>query len=371
MSSIAFVLPNISNGGAEKSTLTLINMFLTDPSVNISLFLLKKPKSELPSYLKSITYQSPFTSPLLSLFWLIYNFLQIRPTHTYSAIRHINLVNIVACRLSSIFFFPINCIISEHSPPLVAKHGPTYFSHITVRLLMKLIYSFADCVVGVCPSVTDQLREFIVCPPKNIQTIPNFIDSNKLSLLSNKTYDPLSSKKYFCVVARLVPEKNVSMIISAFNIFLEDHKDFHLVIVGHGQQLSHLQLLVQELSISDHVTFTGFLDNPFPIIRRAQALLSFSNYEGFGMTILESVSLGTPYIALDCPVGPSFLHHKLDYGFLIPLSSSTVFDLAIYLSRFSDNQHHFVSQKQIKRTLCAKYFDVQYNYPKIKKLMNL
>ena len=80
-----------------------------------------------------------------------------------------------------------------------------------------------------CPSVTDQLREFIVCPPKNIQTIPNFIDSNKLSLLSNKTYDPLSSK-YFCVVARLVPEKNVSMIISAFNIFLKTIRIFTLLL---------------------------------------------------------------------------------------------------------------------------------------------
>lgn len=371
MSSIAFILPSISNGGAEKSTLLLINTLLTDPTVEVRIFLLKKSRSDLPSYLKAITYQTPSNAPLPSLLWLLSNLLQIRPTHTYSAIRHANLLNIFACRLAGIFLCHINCIISEHSPPFIAKHGPTYLKHKTVKTLMRVFYSFADCVVGVCPSVAEQLNSFIISPPKIIKTIPNHIDTLQISSLSCNRFDSLSGKNYFCVVARLVPEKNISKIISAFYIFLQDHKDFNLVIVGQGQELCHLQQQVQDLSISNHVIFTGFLHNPYPIIKQAQALVSFSDYEGFGMTILESVSLGTPYIALDCPVGPAFLHQKLDYGYLIPYSASTAVDLSIYLQRFYNNRHQFALQESAKRSLCASLFDVKHNYPLIKHLLSL
>ena len=53
-----------------------------------------------------------------------------------------------------------------------------------------------------------------------------------------------------------------------------------------------------------------------------------SRYEGFGLVLIEAMSLGLPIISFDCPHGPSEL--ITDNGLLIPKENITKFSDAIY-----------------------------------------
>jgi glycosyltransferase involved in cell wall biosynthesis len=51
------------------------------------------------------------------------------------------------------------------------------------------------------------------------------------------------------------------------------------------------------------VTILPF-NNPFDIVQNARFTVLTSHYEGFPMSIVESLALGTPVVAVDCNSGP-------------------------------------------------------------------
>jgi glycosyltransferase involved in cell wall biosynthesis len=52
------------------------------------------------------------------------------------------------------------------------------------------------------------------------------------------------------------------------------------------------------------VTILPFNSNPFDIVQNARFTVLTSHYEGFPMSIVESLALGTPVVAVDCNSGP-------------------------------------------------------------------
>ncbi len=56
---------------------------------------------------------------------------------------------------------------------------------------------------------------------------------------------------------------------------------------------------------------------PFPFVKQALFTVLSSNYEGFPMSIIESLACGTPLVSVDCPSGPSeIIEHNVN-GLLI------------------------------------------------------
>jgi glycosyltransferase involved in cell wall biosynthesis len=47
-----------------------------------------------------------------------------------------------------------------------------------------------------------------------------------------------------------------------------------------------------------------FNSNPFDIVQNARFTVLTSHYEGFPMSMVESLALGTPVVAVDCNSGP-------------------------------------------------------------------
>ena len=67
-------------------------------------------------------------------------------------------------------------------------------------------------------------------------------------------------KKVILSICRLVPKKRVDLIIRAFGILARDRNDVVLVIGGTGEAEKDLKGLADELDVSAHVVFAGFID---------------------------------------------------------------------------------------------------------------
>lgn len=110
----------------------------------------------------------------------------------------------------------------------------------------------------------------------------------------------IPNKPFFLSLSTLEPRKNISNVIKAFNLLLEENQDLdvYMVISGKiGWKMEGLMHGIIERNAA-RIIFTGFVDdNDLPkLYSKARALTYVSYYEGFGLPPLEAMSCGTPVI---------------------------------------------------------------------------
>ncbi len=94
-------------------------------------------------------------------------------------------------------------------------------------------------------------------------------------------------------------------------------KKIHLVILGIGEEQDKLEKKILDLKIETKVHLFGFKENVWDYISNAKFSVLSSQYEGFPMTILESLSLGIPVISFDCESGPNEMIINNHNGILV------------------------------------------------------
>jgi glycosyltransferase involved in cell wall biosynthesis len=106
---------------------------------------------------------------------------------------------------------------------------------------------------------------------------------------------------YLLYLGTLQPKKNLERLIQAFSLLITNYQSpITLVIAGKkGWLFEKIFKLVKELRLEEKVIFTGFIteeEKPY-LIAGAKAFVFPSLYEGFGIPILEAMSLGIPVIS--------------------------------------------------------------------------
>ena len=69
-----------------------------------------------------------------------------------------------------------------------------------------------------------------------------------------------------------------------------------LLLVGDGPEISHINRLVEELNIRNHVLFLGKQDNLEELYSMSDFMLLLSEKESFGLVALEAMACGVPVI---------------------------------------------------------------------------
>jgi len=107
--------------------------------------------------------------------------------------------------------------------------------------------------------------------------------------------------KYLLYLGTLKPNKNIEGIVAAFGLLTKTSPSAPITLVIAGKKGWLYETIfekVKKLGLEDKVIFTGFLDEkekPY-LIAGAEAFVMPSFYEGFGIPILEAMSLGVPVI---------------------------------------------------------------------------
>lgn len=97
-------------------------------------------------------------------------------------------------------------------------------------------------------------------------------------------------------------EKRVCDILMA----LSKHRDAEWIlrIIGDGEELDKLQATAENCGISERVFFHGWSENPWELVKTCTAFVLSSEYESFGLVLVEALARGIPVISSDCPHGP-------------------------------------------------------------------
>jgi glycosyltransferase involved in cell wall biosynthesis len=178
-----------------------------------------------------------------------------------------------------------------HSPlaEAIERWVPPRLQSITRRVLRHV--EAALCVSReVAASVTAN-----GLPRRRVHVIPNGVDSALLRRLAAEDVPPL--ERTIVGVGRLSFEKGFDVLVRAHAQVRAAGVDHRLELIGDGPERDALEMLARDLGVADSVAFTGFLENPFPRVARAEAFVLPSRLEGFPLSLLEALVLGVPVIA--------------------------------------------------------------------------
>ncbi len=139
-------------------------------------------------------------------------------------------------------------------------------------------------------------------PVSHISLMPMMVDNDKYKNenYQNKSFDTFN----FLYVGRLVEQKNVRMLISAFEKISNNYSFAKLLIVGEGSLSEDIK---QENINNTNITFLGakFNNDLIEVYKIGHVLILPSSYEPWGLVVNEALSAGLPVIVSD-KVGAAF-----------------------------------------------------------------
>ena len=133
-----------------------------------------------------------------------------------------------------------------------------------------------------------------------IVVIPNGIDSSKfLAAPFTPLYKRLADEFVLCTLGRLVPQKNQGFLIDVAEELKKRQFNFKLIIGGSGPLEDELKLKAKTKGVSEHILFTGFVEQPKDLYSSGDIFLLPSLWEGFGYVLAEAGLCALPSVAFD------------------------------------------------------------------------
>jgi len=155
-------------------------------------------------------------------------------------------------------------------------------------------------IITVSKGAEDDFMNKMKIKPKSIQTIHNPIDYDRIIQKSADATVSIPTGNYIVHVGNYGSYKRHDVLIKAYK---QSGIDADLVLVGNNVY-TNVKNLLDEMNLEEKVICTGFIANPYPVIKNAKILVMSSEVEGFSMVIPEALALGVEVISTDCESGP-------------------------------------------------------------------
>jgi glycosyltransferase involved in cell wall biosynthesis len=127
------------------------------------------------------------------------------------------------------------------------------------------------------------------------------------------------SSRLIAGAGRLVRSKRFDLLIDAFADVAAKYPGWALRIYGGGPDRERLQGLIEDRELGGQVTLMGARSPIEAEFAQASIVVSASDAESFGMTLVEAMRCGVPVVSTECPLGPAeIIRHGVD-GLLVPV----------------------------------------------------
>ena len=352
MSNIAFFLNKISSiGGIEKITSILANEFALQNNVfiftfednaslayeineNVQIIVLPVQSNKIKELIMLNKILNKYKIDFLIIQDKEYGYL------SYLKINKFSKYKIIFCDHSSFNYYFKNGITNE------IERRKKYTKH-------------ANAVVVLTSDNVDLYKKEFGYKDNKVFLIPNFlVFKNK-----NNTYN--LSSKIITAVGRLHKQKRFDLLIESFAEVHKKYPDWSLEIYGDGKERNALQELIIQKKLEKNVFLKGNYSCMDEAYLNKSFLCASSEFEGFGIMILEALNYNLPVVSFNCLSGPSDMIEDGVNGYLVnPLDSNMlatkICDLisdANKRSNFSKNCS-FIANKFTKEVVVDKWYNL-------------
>lgn len=168
--------------------------------------------------------------------------------------------------------------------------------------IRTLLYNVALNRINYVVGVSNKVYEEAIFKKRlkgKYTTIYNWVNQDRIVMLSKEKTSSSHYDLYF--IGRLTEQKNPQMFIEIVKEVKKEIANISAVMIGDGELRKNCEELIKQYELENNIQITGFLENPFPIIKNSQIGIMPSRWEGFGLTAIESIALNK--IVLNSGVG--------------------------------------------------------------------
>jgi glycosyltransferase involved in cell wall biosynthesis len=308
---IAFVIPSLGAGGAERVASLLAN----DWSANGHMVTL-------------VTFDAPGTEPFFALHPGIalrglsapaeprgllgkLSTNGARVSRLRSVLREIDPeavvafmteANVIALCASRGLGVPI--VVSERNQPDRPGLGKAH------RLARRLAYPKAQAIVV----QTDQIASWA----KARFDVPVHIIPNPVQLEAGNARREQGDVHWLVSLGRLTHQKGFGVLIESFAAVAAKHPSWRLAIYGEGPDRPQLERLRAMSGCEGRIMLSGLVKDSAEALAEASLFVLPSRFEGYPNALLEALACGLPVIATTCPGGTVEILENGAYGMLVP-----------------------------------------------------
>lgn len=203
----------------------------------------------------------------------------------------------------------------------------SFLNRIRVRLA-RFLLPRADAVRVVSKRIKNSLAG-IVAFGASIKILPIFIDAeinDSASVDLKKKYPQF--KKHILMASRLSPEKNIPLALEVMREIVAKSSDVGLVVVGSGSEETYLKKLTEDLGLAKNVVFEGWQNDLASYCKTADLFLLTSNYEGYGMAVVEALLVGCPVVMTDVGCAGDVVRNGKN-GLVVPVGDGKAIETAV------------------------------------------
>lgn len=285
---VAFVIPSLGGGGAERVTLNYLAN-LDDCRLRPVLITFEASRQQLsavPPHIEHVNLgQARLRAAVPALFRHLY---RLRPQIIYSTIQHAN-VAVLALRFFMLWWPKV--IIRE--PNLPSRQLPVLNFSKILFAAYRILYPRADKIVAPSQQIIAELIQGFRIEPARTKTLANPVSVDLIRKMASPVLRLQGEGLRLVSAGSLTVQKGFDRLLRSFAVLPADS---HLTILGAGPLLKELRDLAVELGCQDRVSFAGFVENPWPYFAGADAFLLASKWEGMPNVTLEALACGVPVV---------------------------------------------------------------------------
>ena len=321
---VAFVLPHLRPGGAERCVVNWIGAL--DRSRYRPLLMLNRVEGAfldlLPDDVTPIALGGQRAAMLSRKLGAVLD--EHRVDVAYSATNATNLA-LLAARTS------VRRIVSEHTPP------QAYLAEAKLPLLrrfaMRRLYPRADAIAVPTDRIGAELSA-VLKQRLPVTTIPNPVVGEIVIARKDRRTDGVFR---ILSAGRLVPAKGFDTLIDACAALAASGVAYHLDIYGEGASRDDLARRIAAAGLADRVTLTGAGDLT-EAMRAADLFVLASRREGFGNVIVEAMATGLPALATRSGGPETIIDHDSNGWLVAPDDATALGEALVHLARDPDRK---------------------------------
>lgn len=235
--------------------------------------------------------------------------------------------------------------------------------HVQQTNIKKLSASFrSETEARACYSHFDQIicvSEFVkqdFCDILDFdgpcRVLYNTVESDKVLTLSHEEAPKLADDGAFRLIAvgSLKASKGYNRLLRCFRRLQDGNRPIHLYILGIGPQQQELENLCAELDIADAVTFLGYDTNPYKYVAKCDLFVCASFAEGFSTAATESLIVGTPVCTVEVSGMKEMLGEHNEWGVVTENSEEGLYENIKSLLDDPDKLAHYKRQAALRGT---------------------
>jgi glycosyltransferase involved in cell wall biosynthesis len=353
MSRVVHVIKATGIAGAEKHLLTLLPA-LNRERFGAHLIVLTEQRKPAPEFFSALQaadvnaerviirgHADPALAPRLAL-----RLRALAPALVHTHLLHADLYGTLAARLAGV---PL-VISTRHNDDPFRRRWPVSF-------FLRIINRRTDHFVA----ISERVRAFTLGVG---QVTASRVDTVNYGLPLGAETRPVDARAEFGIpegpllvcVARLTEQKGHRWLLSAFRAVLDEFPQAALLLLGDGPLRAPLERLAAKLGLRERVRFAGWRTDVSALLPGADLFVLASEWEGFGLVLLEAMAAALPIVATRVGAIPEVVLHG-ETGWLVEAKNAAAFADATISALRAPGQ--IVAFGQRGRARLQKEFSVQ------------